>query len=164
MARDIYRFLDENQIAYERYDHPPVFTCEEAERLVPPLPAVPTKNLFLRDRTGGRHFLVAVGYQKGVDLKALSAMLGARKLSLASRERLDRLLGVEPGCVTLLGIVNDEGRGVEVIIDQDLWRADALACHPLVNTSTLVISRQDIERMLRITRHAFRILNVPERS
>ena len=70
---DIYAFLTQNDIAYQRQDHPAVFTCEEALRLVPPLPGAKTKNLFLRDRKGRRHFLVVVGYEKAVDLKAWSS-------------------------------------------------------------------------------------------
>ena len=158
---DIYRFLDENGIIYERYDHPPVYTCEEAERLVPPLAAASTKNIFLRDKAGKRHFLVVIGYEKRVELKSLSTLLGVRNLSLASSERLERHLGVDPGSVSLLGIVNNPDHSVEIVIDEDLWRAEALACHPLVNTSTLVISRDDIERMIGVTGHEFRVMKIP---
>ncbi len=158
---DIYRFLGENNIPYERYDHPPVFTCEEAERLVPELPAAKTKNLFLRDKKGRRHFLVVVGYEKVVDLKGLSSLLGVSKLSLASSERLNRFLGVDPGAVTILGVVNDVQREVDVIVDEDLWASEAFRCHPLVNTSTLVISKENLERLLRITGHEVHTLRVP---
>jgi Ala-tRNA(Pro) deacylase len=160
---DIYAFLAEHGIEYERHDHAAVFTCEEADRLVPPLPAAKTKNLFLRDRRGHRHFLVAVGYEKTVDLKALSSALGVSKLSLASPERLKRYLGVDPGSVTILGVVNDATDAVELVIDEDLWDSGAFRCHPLVNTSTLVISRANLERFLKVTGHNPRILTVPSR-
>ena len=161
---DIYQFLTDHDIGYERHDHPPVFTCEEAERLVPDMPAAKTKNLFLRDRKGRRHFLVVVGYEKAVDLKALCPLLGASKLGFASPERLKKYLGVEPGSVSVLGLVNDVGQEVEVIVDEGLWRADALRCHPLVNTSTLVISRDGIRHFLEVTGHQVRILDVPNRT
>jgi Ala-tRNA(Pro) deacylase len=161
---DIFAFLAEHDIAYQRQDHPPVFTCEEGLRLVPPLPGVKTKNLFLRDRKGQRHFLVTVGYEKSVDLRVLKGILGLRKLGFASPERLKRYLGVEPGSVSLLGIVNDTGGNVEVIVDKDLWGAEAFQCHPLVNTSTLVIAREDIQRILDITGHEVRVLDVPGRD
>ena len=61
---DIYFFLADHNISFERYDHPPVFTCEEANRLVPSLPAAKAKNLFLCDGKGKRHFLVVVGFEK----------------------------------------------------------------------------------------------------
>ena len=160
---DICQFLADHDIEYERHDHPPVFTCEEALRLVPPLPAAKTKNLFLRDRKGRRHFLVAVGYEKAVDFKALASLLGVSKLGFASAERLQRYLAVDPGSVSILGLVNDVNREVEVIVDQDLWAAKAFQCHPLVNTSTLVISRDDIRRFLEIIGHPVRVLDVPQR-
>ena len=161
---DIYRFLAGHGIEYERHDHPQVYTCEEALRLVPPLPAAKTKNLFLRDRKGRRHFLVAVGYVKAVYLKALAPLLGVSKLGFASAERLQRYLGVDPGSVSILGVVNDVNREVEVIVDQDLWAAKAFQCHPLVNTSTLVISWDHLQRFLEITGHPVRVLDVPSRG
>jgi Ala-tRNA(Pro) deacylase len=161
---DIYQFLANHDIEYERHDHPAVFTCEQAERLVPDMPAAKTKNLFLRDRKGRRHFLVVVGYEKAVDLKALAPLLGVRKLGFASPERLRRYLGVDPGSVSILGLVNDADQAVEVIVDEGLWGAEALRCHPLVNTSTLAISRDDVRRFLEITGHRVRILDVPGRG
>jgi Ala-tRNA(Pro) deacylase len=161
---DIYQFLSDHDIEYERHDHPPVFTCEEAERLVPPMPATKTKNLFLRDRKGRRHFLVVVGYEKAVDLKALTSLLGVSKLGFASPARLEKYLGVDPGSVSILGLVNDLDGEVEVVVDKDLWGAEALRCHPLVNTSTLVIVRDDVRRFLELTGHQVRVLEVPGRS
>jgi len=163
-AVDIYRYLSEHGINYERYDHPPVFTCEEADRLVPELPAAKTKNLFLRDKKGLQHFLVLVGYEKAVDLKALSSLLCIGGLGFASPERLKKYLGVDPGAVTILGLVHDEGNEVRVIVDEGLWQASAFRCHPLVNTSTLVIPKGDLERFLDLTGHTARILDVPGRG
>ena len=158
---DIYAFLAGHGIPFERVDHPPVFTCEQAERLVPPLPGAETKNLLVRDRHGRRHFLVVVGYDKTVDLKALGDLLGVSKLGMASAERLGRVLGIEPGSVSLLAIVNDAEGLVEVLLDKAVWAAEALKCHPLVNTSTLSIRRSDIEKIIKRTGHRFTVLNVP---
>jgi len=158
---DIYRFFDAHGIAYDRHDHPAVFTCEEADRLVPPLPAAKTKNIFLCDRKGQRHFLVVVGYEKRVDLRALSERLDVRKLRLASPQRLKKYLGLDPGSVTLLGVLNDPNGAVEVIVDEDLWAAETFQCHPLVNTSTVVISRGDIQRIMDITGHRVCVRRVP---
>lgn len=161
---DIYKFLADNNIEYERHDHPPVFTCEDVNRLVPPLPGAKTKNLFLRDYKGRQHFLVIVGYEKVVDLKALSSILGVSKLSFGSAERLQRYLEVDPGAVSVLAIVNDLNKVVEVIIDTTLWQCESFQFHPLVNTSTLVLSRDNIKRFLDITEHRFRILDVPSQN
>ena len=156
---DIYSFLDQHQIAYQRFDHEAVFTVEEADKL-PKMPGTPVKNLFLRDKNGQRHILVVLGHEKKVDLKALSELLGVSKLSFASPERLKKYLGVEPGSVTLLGVINDAEYGVEVVIDEELW-GQSLRCHPLVNTATLVIPHESIEKFLIATHTPFRIVKVP---
>jgi len=160
---DIYSFLDRHGITYQKFDHPAVFTCEEAERLCPPMPGAHTKNLFLRDRKGTRHLLVVVGYEKKVDLKKLVDVCGVDKLSFASPERLIKHLGVEPGSATLLGLATDGAKDIEVFIDEELWKADALLCHPLVNTATLVISHEGIEKFLLATGHRWKVIEVPER-
>ena len=157
-------FLDRHGIDYQRSDHPPVFTCEEARRFVPPMEAAETKNVFVRDRKGHRHFLVVVNYEKSVDLKALSAILEVDRLVLASPERLLRYLGVEPGSVTILGLIHDRQREVQLIFDQDIAIAAALRCHPLINSATLAVPRPALDRFLKLTGHAVRTVDVPARS
>jgi Ala-tRNA(Pro) deacylase len=160
---DIESFLAAHAIAYERFDHEAVFTCDEAEKL-PSMSGAPTKNLFLRDDKGKRHFLVVVSHEKNVDLKELSRVIGSRSLGFASPERLRKYLGVEPGSVTVLGLMNDTDHGVEVFIDEEVWVADALQCHPLVNTATLVIPKQGIEAFLAATGHTPAILAISGRA
>lgn len=162
--RDIYRFLEENAIPYERFDHPPVFTCEEAERLVPPMPGTKTKNIFVKDKKGKQHFLVVLPCEKVVDLKSLSSLLGVRQLTMASPERLRRLLGVDPGSVTILAVLNDSHREVETVFDRAIWDSPSFRCHPLVNTSTLCVSKEGIVRFLGITGHKIRVLDVPGKA
>jgi Ala-tRNA(Pro) deacylase len=158
---EIYKFLADHQIKYERHDHPPVFTVEDVNRLVPPLPAAKTKSLFLRDNKGQRHFLVVVRGEKRVDLKALPGLLKSSRLRFGSSDRLKQFLGVDPGSVSLFSVVNDLDHAVEVIIDDDLWESEAFQFHPLVNTSTLVIFRDSLQRFLDKTGHKIQILDVP---
>jgi Ala-tRNA(Pro) deacylase len=158
---DIFRFLEGNGIAYERCDHPAVFTCEEADRLVPPMEGTKTKNLFVRDKKGRRHFLVVVGYEKTVDLKSLSSLMGLSSLAMASPDRLRRYLGVDPGSVTILAVINDTEKKVEVLFDRALWHSQSFLCHPLINTSTLAISKQGIQRFLELTGHEVIVQDVP---
>lgn len=161
---DIYALLEEHRVPYERVDHPPVFTCEEADRMVPPLEAARTKNLFLRNKKGDRHFLVTVGPDKAVDIKALGQVLEAGKLSLGSPQRLKDHLGVEPGSVTLLAAAHDGAGAVEVYLDRPLAEAAAIRCHPLVNTSTLGIPRDHLLRFLEATGHPVTVVDVPARG
>lgn len=161
---DIYHYLDTRTIRYERHDHPPVFTCDDVNRLIPDLPGQKTKNLFVCDGKGKRHFLVTVPDEKSVDLKSLAAALDVKKLRFASAERLEKHLRLTPGSVTLLGVVNDTAGTVEVIVDDALWKADALQCHPLVNTATLVISLDHIRKFLDATSHTPQVMDVPQRQ
>lgn len=158
---DIFEYLKTHGISYRRYDHEPVYTCEQADCLDIPGGSAKTKNLFLRDRKGRRHFLVTVGADKSVDIRALETILGAKGLSFASSERLERYLGLQPGSVTLFGVINDSEGNVEVIVDRDLMRHDEMQCHPLVNTSTLVVSMDDIMKFLELTGHKPCVLAVP---
>ena len=163
---DTYRFLAENEIAYERYDHPAVFTCEEANRLRVSLPedACKTKNLFLQNRNGHRYFLVVTVADQTIDLKALGSMLGVGKLNFASPDRLRQHLGLDRGAVTILGVMNDVQHAVEVIVDEEVWLAQTIQCHPLVNTSTLVISQAHIRRFLELTGHQAQVLSIPKKT
>ncbi len=156
-----YQFLADHHIEYERHDHPAVYTVEEAEKLVPPLPGAKSKNLFLRDKKGVRHFLVVVSAQKRVNIKALPEVVGSSRLSFGSPGRLEKYLGIEPGSVTLLAIFNDPDQLVEVFIDRELWDSEAFNFHPLVNTSTLVITRDNLQRFIDATGHAIQIVDVP---
>jgi len=154
-------FLRQHGIAAVRHEHPAVMTVEESERLVPRLPGAKTKNLFLRDKKGQRHFLVTAPHDKAVRLDALGELLGAGRLSFASPERLQKHLGLLPGAVSLLGLVNDSASAVEFVIDRSLWEADAVQAHPLVNTATMVVFHADLERFLTATGHAPQVIELP---
>ena len=158
---DIYEFLDANNVSYERHDHQAVFTVEESKILSPELNGASTKNLFLRDKKGIRHFLVTVLEDKKIDLKALSYVLDSSRLSFASPERLKKHLGIEPGSVSLLALVKDSENNVEVFIDKEIWEDEAILCHPLVNTSTLVVPHKDMKSFLEKTGHGVRLIEVP---
>lgn len=164
MEHALYNFLDQHQIRHQRFDHPPVYTCEEAARLTPGLPGAECKNLFLCDAKGRQHVLLAVPADAGVDIKALGEQLELKGLRFASPERLQRYLGLTPGAVTLLAAFNDRDRQVAVVVDQDLSRRDAILCHPLVNTSTLALPMAELMRFLDLTGHAPRIVEVPRRQ
>jgi Ala-tRNA(Pro) deacylase len=161
---EIYDYLDTHGIAYERHDHPPVFTCEDVNRLVPALPGCKTKNLFICDNKGKQHFLVTVPDEKSVDLKSFGEALAVKKLRFASAARLQTHLALEPGAVTILGVMNDADRQVGVIVDKAVWEADALQCHPLVNTATLVISLDNVRKFLDATGHPATVMDVPARD
>lgn len=162
-ADALLEFLRSHDITYQRVDHPPVYTCDEARVVTPELPGAETKNLFLCDGKGRRHFLVTVRPDAQVDFKALGTALGVGGLRLASSERLARHLALEPGSVSLLGVINDTEQAVEVVIDENLWREEAFQCHPLVNTSTIALTKEGLTRFFEVRKHEPHVLRVPTR-
>ncbi|MDQ2918060.1 MAG: prolyl-tRNA synthetase associated domain-containing protein [Pseudomonadota bacterium] len=160
---DLVAFLAQHAIDAKRFEHPAVMTVKESERLVPRLPGARTKNLFLRDKKGAHHFLVTVPHDLAVDLHALGAQLGAGRLGFASEARLINHLGIAPGSVSLLALVNDTAHAVDFVIDRRLWDADAVHAHPLVNHATMIIPHRQLERFLAATGHTPRVVEVPGR-
>ncbi|MGB1009616.1 MAG: prolyl-tRNA synthetase associated domain-containing protein [Thiolinea sp.] len=161
---DLYGTLQQHNIRYQRTDHAAVYTCEEADRLLPDLPGAKTKNLFLRDRKGKRHFLVVVSGEKSVDLKALAKTLEVNSLGFASPERLQKHLQLTPGSVSVLAVINDTDNAVELVIDQAIWQAESLQCHPLVNTATLVMPMTELRRLLDILQRPAKIIEITEKA
>jgi Ala-tRNA(Pro) deacylase len=153
-------FLSQHAISYQRSEHPPVYTCEEANQYHTAAPGVSTKNLFLRDEKQ-HFFLVMTGCEKRLDLKELGRRLGGAKLHFASEEQLLSCLGVTPGAVTVLALANDLQQQVELLVDAETWPGEAFLCHPLVNTSTLVLARADLLRFFEISAHTPRIVEMP---
>jgi Ala-tRNA(Pro) deacylase len=135
-------------IPWERHEHPPVFTVDQAEVHWQGISGLHVKNLFLRNDRGNRHFLVILGTSKKVDLKVLAKLLGEDRFSFASAERLKRCLGVEAGSVSAFSLINDADRAVEVVIDEDLKTADRVGFHPNDNTVTLTIRSADLMKYL----------------
>ncbi|PHY06879.1 MAG: aminoacyl-tRNA deacylase [Alcaligenaceae bacterium] len=154
-------FLTTHALKFERHEHAAVMTVAESELLVPLLPGAKTKNLFLRDKKGLKHFLVTIPASLSANLNQLGDVLGAGRLGFASAERLLTHLGVAPGSVSLLGLVNDPAHNVQFVIDQALWNASAVQAHPLINTATLVVPHADLVKFLAATGHEPKIISVP---
>lgn len=144
--------LEEWGITLEMHRHPPVFTVDEARVHVGHLPGGHCKNLFLKDKKD-KLWLVTVLDERRVDLNALAKRLGAGRLSFGKPPLLAEILGVTPGSVTPLGVINDRAQRVSVVLDQALMRCEQINCHPLQNDATVVMSSADLLRFFRATGH-----------
>ena len=144
----VYSRLEELAIPFERHEHPPVFTVDEAETHWADIDATHCKNLFLRNQKGNRHYLVIVTHLKRANLRAVSDQLGDGKLSFGSPERLMTHLGVTPGSVSPFGLINDVSHQVRVALDRDLKFATRISFHPNINTVTLTIAFADFQKFL----------------
>ncbi len=158
------QFLQEHGISYELHPHPPLPTIAEAIAYWKNEDAVHCKNLFFRNHKGNRHYLVVLECHKDLDIHALEHMLRQGKLSFASTERMVRCLGLLPGSVSPMGLINDmdiassadpkelfeNGHRVKLFLDKDLQKAERLSFHPCENTSGVIISNSDFMWFLEI--------------
>jgi Ala-tRNA(Pro) deacylase len=156
----VYAALDALGIAYERYEHPAVFTADDASRHWEPIRVTHVKNLFLRNKKGDRHYLVVLEISKRADLKDLVRLVGDDRLSFGSPERLMAKLGLTPGSVSPFGLINDRDASVRVLIDEDLRGAERLIFHPNINTASVVVSWADLEKFLATRSNTVRIVSL----
>lgn len=156
----VYSALDALGIAYQRYDHPPVFTGDDAALHWASIPARGMKNLFLRNKKGDRHYLVILPIEKEADLRRLVKLIGDDRFSFASPDRLAKHLGLTPGSVSPFGLLNNPSHSVQVIVDMDLRGASLLIFHPNLNSHSVTISGSDLERFLKSTGHVVRWMNL----
>jgi Ala-tRNA(Pro) deacylase len=162
--QELLDFLNQHGMAYKYLSHPAVYTCAEAAEHRPAVGgAASTKNLFLRDEKK-RFYLVMTDCAKHVDLKTLGRQIGAPKPQLGSPEKLWEMLGITPGAVTVLALINDPQQSVKLVVDADVWRAEHFLCHPLVNTATLVLAKASLERFFDLTHHPPVVTKIPERA
>jgi len=157
---DLLLLLDRNQLPYDIVEHEPVFTIEDALAATPEIDGIKTKNVFLRDAKGTRHFLVIVPHDVRLDIPALGRTLESSKLSMGSPDRLQRHLGVSPGAVSVFALVNDRDGAVELIFDERVWKADKVQAHPLRNTATVAIGRDALMAFLALTGHEPRAIRL----
>lgn len=146
--RAVYTALETLGVPFDRHEHPPVFTVDQALEHWAGIEAAHCKNLFLRNKKGDRHYLVVAGHSRPIDIAALAARVGEARLSFASAERLAAHLGLTPGAVSPFGLINDRTRTVRVLVDAALRSAERVGFHPNVNTATVVLAFADFERFL----------------
>ena len=146
--QSVEEFLKNNGIEYVLHEHPAVFTCEEAEKHCSHVPGVSSKNLFLRDEKKQRYFLVILDAKKRADLKKLGEIFEAKRLSFANEDDLKQKLGLEPGAVSLFGILNDVKQEVEVYIDEDFYKEPVVNFHPNRNTASVELSKEMLHKFI----------------
>jgi Ala-tRNA(Pro) deacylase len=160
----LFETLDALGIAHSTVKHPPLFTVEQSRALRGQIPGGHTKNLFLRDKKSALYLVVAEE-DADIELKGLHRLLGASgRFSFGSADLLREVLGVAPGAVTPFGAINDKENRVTVVLDDALMAHDIINSHPLVNTMTTSLKRDDLLKFLRSTDHIPRIERVSSRA
>jgi len=140
-------WMAEHGVAQTTHDHPAVFRVEEGLDLKAALPGLHTKNLFLKDKKG-RLWLISAAQDTIIDLKRAHRAMGSDRLSFGNETLLWETLGVRPGSVTALGLINDQERRVTFVLDRRLWEAAVVNFHPLANTATTALDQAGFRRVL----------------
>ena len=157
---DLLALLDELGMKTTTHTHEAVFTVAESQHVKDSIPGGHTKNLFVKDKKDNYFLIVAEGTAQ-IPMNRVHPLIGAKgRVSFANAERLMEFLGVEPGSVTAFAPMNDRDRRVKVIIDAPLLRHDVINCHPLKNTMTTTISKQDLLNFLDHVGHAPEIVDL----
>lgn len=165
VERNTYEFLDKLGINYETLCHNPAFTMEECAEVEQRLGAIVPKNLFLCNRQQTQFYLLMLPGDKVFKTKFLSAELGCARLSFADEHHMVDMLGIHPGAVSPMGLMNDKEGKVLLVIDRDLLQHELFGCHPCVNTATVKLRMNDLlQRVVPESGHEFRIVNLKQES
>ena len=140
----VYDMLDELGIEYCRVDHPAAMTMEVCRNIDVVLGAPICKNLFLCNRQSTQFYLLMLPDDKPFKTKELSAQINSSRLSFGSPEYMEAYLGVCPGSVSVLGLMNDRNNSVRLLVDEDIFDSEYIGCHPCVNTSSLKLRTRDV--------------------
>ncbi len=145
--QETYQYLTDRGVRYEVTEHPAVFNMAELDAVRLPYPDRDAKNLFVRDDKKRNYYLITVKGDKRVDLKDFRKRHGLRPLSFASPEDLMAVMGLIPGAVTPLGLLNDEERKVTLFLDS-AFSGGLVGVHPNDNTATVWLQAEDLTRLI----------------
>ncbi len=148
MQEDVKQFLDNKKIDYILHKHPPVMTCEEAEKHCTEIPGLSCKNLFMKDKKSN-YFLVILPASQRLDLKLLTFITRSKKIVFANDEELLFILGLKRGAVSPLGLINDKGNKTKLFIDEGVWDAEVVSFHPNINTETVELKKEMFHTMVK---------------
>lgn len=146
----VYDLLDKLGIAYQRVDHEATMTmeaCEEVDRILGDDTTI-CKNLFLCNRQETNFYLLLMPGDKPFKTKDLSAQINSARLSFAKPEYMEKYLDITPGSVSVLGLMNDSEKKVQLLIDEDVMKEPYFGCHPCINTSSLKFTTEDLTKKI----------------
>lgn len=156
-----YDFLDQLKIEYERTDHERADNMEACNVIDAVLGVVICKNLFLCNRQKTKFYLLMMPGDKKFKTKELSNQINSARLSFADPEDMLKYLDIEPGAVSIMGLMNDHDHQVQLLIDGDVLEGECVGCHPCVCTSSLKLKTRDVmDKYLPATGHDYQTVRL----
>lgn len=157
----VYRMLSGLGIEFQRVDHEAVPTMEACRGIDQALGIEMCKNLFLTNAQKTKFYLLLMPGDKKFKTKDLSKQIQSARLSFAGEEYMKEYLDILPGAVSIMGLMNDTGHSVQLLIDRDIAREEYLGCHPCVNTSSIRVEMKDVlEKVLPYTGHTYQLVEL----
>ena len=160
----VYDLLDKLGVAYQRIDHEAAMTmeaCEEIDQTLGDDTAI-CKNLFLCNRQETNFYLLLMPGDKPFKTKDLSAQINSARLSFAKPEYMEKYLDITPGSVSVMGLMNDHDKKVQLLIDEDVIKNPYFGCHPCINTSSLKFRTEDLlNKILPAIHHNYTMVDLP---
>ncbi len=157
---EVYQTLEELSIPFDYYEHPPTPTIEEAQLYWTDMEATYCKNLFFRNHKGNKHYLVILECSRALDIHDLEKRLKQGKISFASEQRMAKYLGLQPGSVSPLGLINDREKHVHVFFDENLQHAQKISFHPNDNRVSLIFPASDFWRYMKWTNNRYEFIQL----
>ncbi|MHA1192757.1 MAG: prolyl-tRNA synthetase associated domain-containing protein [Promethearchaeota archaeon] len=161
MKESLKNWLSSHNIQYILHQHLAVFTVPEAKIHCGHIEGIHCKNLFLKNKKTSQFYLVTIPYDKRLDLNGFRRMIGVPKIRFAEPEDLLDVLGITPGAVSPIGLVNDIENRTIFIIDEEVWNADEICCHPNINSETMQIPGSEFQKLIEATGNTLEIKELP---
>jgi len=157
----VYDVLDQLKIAYDRTDHGPLNTMEACHEVDELFQTPMVKNLFLCNRQKTKFYLLLMPGEKPFKTKEISAQINSARRSFGGPEDMEELLNLTPGSVTIMGLLFDPDKRVQLLVDEDVLPQEYLGCHPAINTSSIRVRTEDIfGRFLAYTEHEMTVVKL----
>lgn len=158
----VYDLLDSLKIEYERVDHEEANTMEACNEIDRVLNTIICKNLFLCNRQETQFYLLMMPGDKPFKTKDISAQINSARLSFGKAEFMEEYLEIKPGAVSVMGLMNDTEKKVQLLIDRPVIESEYIGCHPCVSTSSLKLRTKDVlEKFLPAVKHEAVIVDLP---
>lgn len=158
MREEVYAFLEAQAISYRVHEHEAVFTVAESSVKLPE--KEPVKTLLVTDDKKQQVWMVAMRGLHRLDMKSLARACAVKKMQFVRPERVEELVGVRPGSVSIFGLLHPGAQNIQVIIDESLMQEPELGFHPNDNTATVFLKPEDVLTIIMATNHEYRILQV----
>lgn len=156
-----YDFLDDLGIVFQRTDHEPANNMEACNEIDAVLGVIICKNLFLCNRQKTSFYLLMMPGDKKFKTRELSSQINSSRLSFADADDMLKYLDIEPGAVSIMGLMNDRDHQVKLLIDEDVFEGEYLGCHPCVCTSSLKLKTADVvNKFLPATGHTYQTVHL----